>query len=86
MQPAYTIYYEEYDDRTFTHADVYRWTPTIAKEFKMVHTLLQQIHGDPFYCLVDNPKLEKFVDGLGYKFLREVTCTDGVIRRIFRYG
>jgi hypothetical protein len=86
IQPAYTIYYEEYEHRTFTHADVYKWTPVIAKEFKMVHALLQQIHSDPFYCLVDNPKLEKFVKFLGYKFLKEVICTDGAIRRIFKYG
>ena len=85
IQPAYTIYYEEYEHRTFTHADVYKWTPVIAKEFKMVHALLQQIHSDPFYCLVDNPKLEKFVQSLGYQYVQTLSCDDGIDRPMWRY-
>ena len=86
IEPAYTIYFERFADRTWTHADVHKWTPSIKKEFRDVHHLLFMIHSEPFYCLVDNPKLEKFVSFLGYNFSNDTHCNDGVIRRIFRYG
>ena len=86
IQPAYTIYFEMYDGLTWTHADVHKWTPKIAKELRDVHHLLSMIHTKPFYCLVDNSKLEKFVKFLGYIFINNVYCTDGVTRRIFRSG
>ena len=86
IQPAYTIYFEIYDGLTWTHADVHKWTPTIAKEFYNVHGILNVIHNQPFYCLVDNLKLEKFVKKLGYKFVKEAHCADDIIRSIYRYG
>jgi len=86
IQPAYTIYYEYFEDKIWTHADVYRWTPKIAKEFADVHSLLNIIAGQPFYCVVDNSKLEKFVKKLGYQFLTDVTCIDKIQRSIYTYG
>jgi len=86
IQPAYTIYFEAYEGLTWTHADVRQWTPTIAKEFYNVHGILNVIHGQPFYCLVDNSKLEKFVKQLGYKFVKEAHCVDDITRSIYRYG
>lgn len=86
IQPTYTIYFERFDNKTWTHADVHQWSPKIAKEFRDVHHLLSMIHKEPFYCLVDNFKLEKFVKFLGYNFITDACCTDGVTRRIFRYG
>lgn len=75
-----------YDGLTWTHADVHKWTPKIAKEFHQVHGLLNMIHGRPFYCLVDNDKLKKFVTQLGYTFVKEAHCVDNVNRSIYRYG
>jgi hypothetical protein len=85
-QPDYTIYFEMYDGLTWTHADVHKWTPKIAKEFQQVHGMLNIIHGRPFYCLVDNDKLKKFVTQLGYIFVKEAHCVDNVNRSIYRYG
>jgi len=86
IQPAYTIYYEFFEDKIWTHADVHKWTPQVAKEFKEVHGLLRILAGQPFFCLVDNKKLEKFVKQLGYQFLTEAHCIDNVTRSIYRYG
>ena len=86
IQPAYTIYYEWFEDKIWTHADVHKWTPKISKEFKEVHGLLNIIAGQPFFCLVDNPKLTKFVKQLGYKFVTDANCIDNVKRSIYRYG
>jgi len=77
IQPAYTIYFERFADRTWTHADVHKWTPSIKKEFNMVHGLLQQMHNEPFYCLTDNPKLEKFVQSLGMSINKPYPVTMG---------
>ena len=85
IQPAYTIYFERFADRTWTHADVRKWTLSIKKEFQQVHGLLQMIHGQPFFCLTDNPKLEKFVQSLGYKYVQTVSCDDGIDRPMWRY-
>jgi hypothetical protein len=86
IQPAYTIYYEWFEDKIWTHADVHKWTPEVAKEFAQVHGMLNMIAGQPFFCLVDNPKLEKFVKQLGYEFITEAHCVDNVTRSIYRYG
>ena len=85
-QPDYTIYYEYWEQKIWTHADVYKWTPRVAKEFAQVHGMLNMIAGQPFYCLVDNPKLAKFVTQLGYKLLTDVTCIDNIQRSIYKYG
>lgn len=85
IQPAYTIYFERFADRTWTHADVHKWTPSIKKEFNMVHGLLQQMHNEPFYCLTDNPKLEKFVQSLGYEYIQTLSCDDGIDRPMWRF-
>lgn len=85
IQPAYTIYFEMYDGLTWTHADVHKWTPKIAREFKYAHNLLSIIHGRPFYCLVDNYKLKKFVTQLGYIFVKEAQCVDNINRSIYKW-
>jgi hypothetical protein len=85
IQPAYTIYFERFADRTWTHADVRKWTPKIKKEFIQVHGLLQMMHGEPFYCLTDNPKLEKFVQSLGYQYQQTLSCDDEIDRPMWRY-
>lgn len=86
IQDYYVIYFEMYDGLTWTHADVCKWTPKVAKEFKHTHGLLNIIHGRPFYCLVDNEKLKKFVTQLGYTFVKEAQCVDNVNRSIYQYG
>tara|TARA_X000001316_G_C915773_1_gene30191 strand:+ start:404 stop:691 length:288 start_codon:yes stop_codon:yes gene_type:complete len=85
IQPAYTIYFERFADRTWTHADVHKWTPTIKKEFMKVHGLLQTMHSEPFYCLTDNNKLEKFVKSIGYSYVQTLPCDDGIPRPMWRY-
>ena len=85
QQPAYTIYFERFKEMTWTHADVHKWTPEIKREFVQVHTLLQMMHTEPFYCLTDNPKLEKFVRSIGYTFIQELTFDDGTKRNMWRY-
>ena len=85
IQPAYTIYFERFADRTWTHADVRLWTPSVKKEYEMVHGLLQQMHSEPFFCLTDNPKLEKFVQSIGYEYLETLSCDDGIDRPMWRY-
>ena len=85
IQPAYTIYFERHEDKTWTHADVRKWTPSIKREFMDVHAVLNIIHNEPFFCLVDNEKLEKFVTTIGYTFVTDVECIDGVIRRIYKW-
>ena len=85
VQPAYTIYYEHFAGLTWTHADVHKWTPQIQKEFKQVHGLLQMILDKPFYCLTDNPKLEKFVKMIGYEYVKTVVGDDGLDRPMWRF-
>ena len=85
QQPAYTIYFERFKEMTWTHTDVHKWTPETKREFVQVHTLLQMMHTEPFYCLTDNPKLEKFVRSIGYTFIQELTFDDGTKRNMWRY-
>jgi hypothetical protein len=82
----YTIYYEPYDGLIWTHADVHKWTARVAHDFFMMHELLNDLVNEPFYCLVDNTKLQKFVKNVGYTYVQDAQCIDGVTRRIYRYG
>lgn len=86
IQKHYTIYFEMYEGLTWTHADVHKWTPKVAREFKYAHNLLSIIHGRPFYCVVDNDKLKKFVIQLGYTFEDNALCIDNLTRSIYKYG
>lgn len=83
---AYTIYYERYDDKTFTHADVHEWNKDIRTKFIATHTVLHALHGEPFYALVDNKKLAKFVYLLGYRPHKQVRCNDNKVRTIWIYS
>ena len=83
---SFTIYYERFNDKTFTHADVKEWNRTVREQFVATHKVLHAIHGDSFYALVDNKKLAKFVFLLGYKPLQQVCCNDGVNRTIWIYS
>lgn len=85
IQPAYTIYFERFADRTWIHMDVHKWTPEIKKELVQVQSLLQMMHSEPFYCLSDNPKLEKFAQSIGYEYLETLHCDDGIDRPMWRY-
>lgn len=83
--PSFTIYYELFDDKTFTHADVSVWNREVKETFIATHKVLSALHGEPFYALVDNKKLAKFVYLLGYRPLRQVRCNDNKVRTIWIY-
>lgn len=82
----FTIYYERFDGKTFTHADVTSWNKEVRNQFKAMHTVLQHFHGEPFYALVDNKKLSKFVYLLGYRPLKQIRCGDNKVRTIWIYS
>lgn len=82
----FTIYYERFEDKTFTHADVVSWNKTVRDKFKATHSVLQHLHGEPFYALVDNKKLAKFVYLLGYRPHKQIRCNDNIVRTIWIYS
>jgi len=82
----FTIYFERYKDKTFTHADVRKWNKKVKKQFIYMHYALHMFHGEPFFALVDNKKLTKFVYLLGYKPFTQVTCNDGVPRTVWIFN
>lgn len=84
--PEFTIYFENFEGSTFTHADVYKWNKKARERFIDAHTKLYAAHGEPFYALVDNPKLTKFVYLLGYKPYQSIECTDGLTRHVWMYN
>lgn len=84
--PEFVIYYENYQGSTFTHADVAVWNKEVKQKFINTHKKLYEAHGQPFYALVDNPKLTKFVYLLGYKPYQTVTCIDGIKRHVWIYN
>jgi hypothetical protein len=86
QQPEFTIYFEQYGGETFTHADVYKWDKETRNRFIDAHAILHALHTKPFYCLVDNKKLSKFVYLLGYKPHQEIECVDGLTRHIWIYN
>lgn len=86
-RPEYTIWLENYKNvANFIHAEVYKYTKTVRKNFgKDLYTLMS-LHEDPLYVLTEksNTKLKKFMSIYGLVLDHEPLCDDGIERQVYR--
>jgi len=73
----FTLYFEEVNSNIFLHCDVHvRWTKKV--KFKLVDGLnILKQYFNLLVCLdLENKKLGKFIDLLGFKYLKSIIGTD----------
>jgi len=83
--PEATVFLEQWDDMTFGHCDVRKWSPGVAKSLKEAWEGLLRLHGGPIYALHDpwDQKHRKWCELFGFSFHEPVDCRDGRTREIW---
>jgi hypothetical protein len=83
LRDNYTIYIEWFNNLVFIHTDVFKWTAEVKKNYIRDLNLLQSLLNLPLYGLVDNDKLGKFGESIGFKFVKTVIGDDGNTYQIY---
>lgn len=68
----FVLKYEEHEQGTFIHCDVFNWNKTVKSKLANVWGVLSNFHGGPIYALHDihDRKHEKFLIMFGFSVLR----------------
>ena len=83
LSEHYIIYIEWFNNLVFIHTDVFKWTAEIKKHYIRDLNQLQSLLNLPMYGLVDNDKLGKFGESIGFKFVKTVIGDDGNTYQIY---
>jgi hypothetical protein len=79
----YTMYLEFYSNMLWFHTDVYKWTLEIKVKFLKDLDTLQTLVNVPLVALIDNDKLVKFAEVIGFKYEQPFKGTDNEIYQIY---
>jgi hypothetical protein len=84
----YTVYVEIVQGLIFIHMDVHRWTKEVKKQFTTDWLQWASEQNKPLYAMpfIDNLKMDKWVAMCGFKLFEMHQCTDGVIRKLYRWS
>jgi predicted solute-binding protein len=89
-EPEYIASYHEEDlgegrIMTFVHLDVYYMSASILRQLKKQWDLWRHYVSTVLFCMgeEDDEKFERFVSKFGFKYLRDVPCTDNKTRRLY---
>ncbi len=76
---------EQWDNMTFGHCDVYKWTVSVAKKLKEAWELIMGLHGGPIYAIHDrwDDKHRKWCRLFGFVYFSDLECQDGITRSIY---
>lgn len=79
----YTIYLEFFNSMYWLHTDVYKWTAEIKKNYIRELNQVQDLLDAPLYGIVNNSKLGKFGESIGFSFLKSVRGVDNSLYQIY---
>lgn len=79
----YTQYLEFFNNMYWLHTDVYKWSSEIKKNYIKELNQLQSLLNAPLYGLVDNDKLSKFGELIGFTYIKELIGNDGNTYKIY---
>lgn len=83
QRPEYIMYLEYANDMFWLHTDVWKWTAEVKKDFVRNLDRLQDLLNVPIYGLVDNEKLGKFGETIGFIFLQFIKGNDGNVYKVY---
>ena len=76
-KPEYTMYLECWEDEFWFHTDVHKWSPDIYRSYIYHLDLMQHLLDKDLYAVVvDDPKLAKFGEIIGFTFLEHRNTVD----------
>jgi hypothetical protein len=79
----YTQYLEFFDNMYWLHTDVFKWSAEVKKQYIVDLNQMQSLLNAPLYGLVDNDKLGKFGESIGFSYLQTITGNDGNLYKIY---
>ena len=81
----FTAYYDQYEDHTFLHCDVYRYNKSVKTDLQQGLKLLLAIRKSPLFAIheLHDSKHLKFITMLGFKYLETRLCLDNCKRDIY---
>ena len=84
----YTVWFDQHNDYTFLHCNVYRYNKTVKKELQNYLQFLLRIRQSPLYALSErgDTKHVKFLTMLGFLYLETKVCLDEKTRDIYVIG
>ena len=67
----YTVWFDQYEDQTFLHCNVYRYNKTVKKELQNYLQFLLRIRQSPLYAIhqIGDKKHKKFLQMLEFELL-----------------
>jgi|Wag4MinimDraft_6_1082665.scaffolds.fasta_scaffold00071_26 hypothetical protein len=83
QRAEYIMYLEYANDLFWLHTDVWKWTSEVKKDYVRNLDRLQDLLNVPIYGLVDNEKLGKFGETIGFTFLQFVKGNDGNVYKVY---
>lgn len=85
LKPDYVVSFERYNDMTWIHCDVNKWSPTVRRNLSHDFESLVYLHDDPIYAIheIGDSKHEKFLALFKFQFLQPIVGTDNVERHVY---
>lgn len=85
IKPSYVVSFERYNDITWIHCIVEKWTPNIRRQLSQDFETLVYLHDDPIYAIheIGDQKHEKFLALFKFSYLQNITGADGIERQIY---
>jgi hypothetical protein len=79
----YTQYLEYFNEMYWLHTDVFKWSAEVKKNYVRELNQLQSLLNAPLYGLVDNDKLGKFGETIGFVYVKDLIGNDGNVYKIY---
>jgi len=83
LRDDYTMFLEFFEGMLWFHTDVHKWTNEVKRNFIKDLDTLQTLVNVPLVALIDNIKLAKFAEIIGFKYEQPFKGRDNEIYQIY---
>jgi hypothetical protein len=83
LRDDYTMYLELHEAALWFHTDVHKWSQEVKKDFIKDLDTLHTLVSIPLLALIDNMKLAKFAEIIGFKYEQPFKGRDNEIYQIY---
>lgn len=85
IRPDYVVSFERYNDMTWIHCHVNKWTSHVRRHLSQDFESLVYLHDDPIYAIHENgdTKHEKFLALFKFQYLQPVLGQDNIERHVY---
>ena len=81
----FIAYYDQYEEHTFLHCDVYRYNKAVKRDLNQGLKLLLLIRATPLFAIHDQEDIKhlKFLTMLDFEYLTTIKCKDEKNRDVY---